>query len=57
MQISEDCLPCSETSNIKGKISPISSTIMIKKRLQDEISVRDSTTEKSFTHIKHAEVK
>lgn len=30
---------------------------MIKKRLQDEISVRDSTTEKSFTHIKHAEVK
>lgn len=57
MQISEDCLPCSETSNIKGKISPISSTIMIKKRLQDEISVHDSTTEKSFTHIKHAEVK
>lgn len=57
MQISEDCLPCSETPNIKGKISPISSTIMIKKRLQDEISVRDSTTEKSFTHIKHAEVK
>lgn len=57
MQISEDCLPCSETPNIKGKISPISSIIMIKKRLQDEISVHDSTTEKSFTHIKHAEVK
>lgn len=31
MQISEDCLPCSETPNIKGKISPISSIIMIKK--------------------------
>lgn len=47
MQISKDCLSCSETpNNIKIWLSPISSKILIKKGLGDEISMLKYATEK-----------
>lgn len=47
MQRSKDCLSCSETlNNVRIHISPISSKILIKKGLWDEISMLEYATEK-----------